>query len=317
MSKAHIQWAYNVLEKQNYQIQMEPDIIQDNPWSTVYRFKTNQGFIFLKKVPANLSLEPNVIKLLQTAFHANVPIIIANNPEQHCFLMQDAGIQMYHYFRQHLNFDIFIQTLQSYAELQIATMKNTQPFFALGVPDWHTEKLPMLYQELISDEGLLSEDGLSHDEIIRLKYLEPQFKFLCKKLADYKIKDSFCHADFHDKNILINPNTHQSTIIDLGEVAISYPIFSLHNCLHMFRENFALTENQYRQITQQCLAPWLELESEKNLLEILSIVKQCWSIPAALGEYRLINSVGKNDLQKLKGQGRFSNKLRYWLDDKH
>ena len=51
----------------------------------VYRFKTNQGFVFLKKVPPALSLEPKIINILCKEFHANVPQIIARNQDNIVF----------------------------------------------------------------------------------------------------------------------------------------------------------------------------------------------------------------------------------------
>lgn len=136
MNGSAIEWAINSLNSKGYQLQSDsPDVIQDNPWSVVYRFKTKQGLIFLKQVSSKLSLEPKVINLLQTEFNANVPFIIAENKEQHCFLMKDAGIQLHHYFKKHFNADILIQTMQSYTKLQIATINKIERFFDLGVPD--------------------------------------------------------------------------------------------------------------------------------------------------------------------------------------
>lgn len=311
----HIQWAIDALHDKGYQVQSNvPDIIQDNPWSVVYRFKTNQGLIFLKQVPSELSLEPKVINILRSEFQANVPFIIAETQEQHCFLMKDAGIQLHHYFKQYFNADILIQTMRAYTKLQITATNKTQRFFDLGVPDWRLEKLPSLYRDLINQEVLLLDDGLSKDDLIKLKKLESKLLSLCELLASYKIKDTFGHADFHDKNILINPDTCQTTIIDLGEVVITYPFFSFLNYLHRAKVNFSLTESQYIQLQLDCFEPWLEFESQKHLLEILLIINQCWPIHSVLGEYRLMNSVDKTDYQKLLRQGRFAGSLRHWLN---
>lgn len=315
MNNAHIKWARCVLEDKDYQVQSHtPDVIQDNPWAVVYRFKTNQGNVFLKRVPSKLLLEPKVINLLRSEFHANIPIIIAESREQNCFLMKDAGIQLHHYFKQHFNMDILIKTMQAYTKLQISATNKTQLFLDLGVPDWGLEKLPILYRDFINQEVLLIEDGLNNDDLIKLNKLESKLSYLCESLAGYKIKDTFGHADFHDKNILINPDTGQTTIIDLGEVVVTHPFFSFLNCLYRAKENFALTENQYHQLQLACFEPWLELESQKNLFDILSIINQCWPIHGVLGEYRLMKSVNKADFQKLHRRGRFSLTLRYWLD---
>lgn len=89
MNNSHILWAIKSLNDCGYQIHTSiPETIQNTPWSEVTRFETNQGFIFLKKMPPALSLEPNIINILDKKFHANVPKIIASNHEYHCFLMQ-------------------------------------------------------------------------------------------------------------------------------------------------------------------------------------------------------------------------------------
>lgn len=230
--------------------------------------------------------------------------------------MKDAGIQWHHYFKLGFHMDLFIETMQAYSKLQIAVTDRTQMFFDLGVPDWRLEKIPTLYHDLIHQETLLLEDGLNHNDITKLQKLESRLLHLCESLSNYKIKDTFGHADFHDKNILINPNTLQTTIIDLGEVVITHPFFSLHNCLHMAKENFTLTDQQYYQIQVACIKPWLEFESQENLFDIFAIRNQCWSIHAVLGEYRLLNSVKQSDFQKLHRQGRFANKLRFWLNQR-
>jgi len=315
MDNDHITWAVNILSSSNYQLTSPtPEIIQNNPWSTVYRFKTNQGFIFLKKLPPALSLEPTVINILNEKFHANVPQIIAVNRDQNCFLMLDAGIQLHHYFKEKFQANVLIEFMKDYTNLQIKSLESIELFLDMGVPDWRLDKLPKLYQDLIAHEALLIEDGLSKEEIIKLKILEPKLNSICEKLSLYKIKDTFGHADFHDKNILINIHTNQTTLIDLGEVVITHPFFSFHNCLHRAKENFSLSDSQYQQLQLLCFEPWLALDTQEHLLEILAIIQQCWSIHGVLGEFRLMNSVDPIAFQKLHRQGRLAKSLRYWMN---
>jgi hypothetical protein len=192
--------------------------------------------------------------------------------------MKDAGVQLHHFFKQRFQPDVLIQTMRAYTELQISATNKIQQFLDMGIPDWRLENLPTLYQDLLTQEALLLDDGLNRDDLIKLKKLAPKLSFFCEKLAHYKIKDTFGHADFHDKNICINPETHQTTIIDLGEVVITYPFFSFLNCLYRAKENFALTEKQYLQLQIDCFEPWYGWESQKNLFDILLIINQCWPI---------------------------------------
>jgi len=315
MQHSHILWATNTLKNKGYRIQqVTPEQVLCTPWSEVSRFVTEQGFVYLKMVPPALSLESNIITVLHEQFHAPVPQIIAINQEEHCFLMVDAGIQLHEFLKQDFRPEIFIQVMHDYTAMQIRTMDNVDLFLQLGVPDWRLKQLPKLYRQLIAQDDLLIDDGLTHDELKKLGVLEPKLIAICERLSRYAIPETLGHCDFHDKNILVNQQTHQTTIIDLGEVAITYPFFSFLNCLHRAKENFALTDSQYEDLIDACLKPWLALESSIHLAEILSITQQCWLIHSVLGEYRLMQSVDQASFQSLNRQGRLARNLRYWLD---
>lgn len=306
-------WAAKALNTAGYQILKESEIIQNTPWSSVLRFQTDKGFVYLKKVPADLFIEPKVMHFLQSDFNDAVPSIIDLNNDEHCFLMDDRGIQLHEYFKAQFDTEILIDAIKRYTTIQIASLNRIDDFLALGVPDWRLEKLPTLYSELLDRENILIEDGLSGDEINLLRKLGTKFKDICDSLSQYQIINSFGHADFHPKNILVNTATKKTTIIDLGEVVITHPFFSLNNCLHMAKENFSLADSQYNQILEACLEPWLRLESRANLDAILALIQQCWSIHAVLAEIRLMESVAKVDFNTLHREGRLSQKLRFWI----
>ncbi len=290
------------------------EIVQKNAWSEVCRFQTKLGLAYLKKVPTALSLESHVIQVLEKKFHAPVPHLLAHNQALHCFLMRDAGIPLYEIFKQEFKPDLLIDMLHYYSLLQINSTDNLNLFLDLGVPDWRLEKLPKLYRQLMSEEELLLGDGLTPKEIKQLKNLAGKLEILCEQLAKYAIPDTFGHADFHDKNILVNPSTNQTTLIDLGEVVITHPFFSLVNCVFRATEHLKLSDIQYRQLQKACFKNWLALESLEHLFEIIDLINQCWTIHAVLGEYRLIQSTAPESLKTLGRQGRFRIKLKIWLE---
>ncbi|KTD74951.1 phosphotransferase [Legionella waltersii] len=314
MNVPHIKWAIVTLSHMGYRLKkIRYEIVQETAWSQVYRFHTNQGLVYLKKVPPALSLEPDVIQLLDKQFHGHVPHILAQNKEQHCFLMQDAGVPLHDYFKQGYNAEVLIETMQHYSELQLCTADNIECFFNLGVPDWRLQRLPNLYRELLNEEQLLLGDGITANELELLKGLDKKIQTICDQLAQYNIPDTFGHADFHDKNILVNPSTHQTTLIDLGEVVITHPFFSLVNCIYRSTEPFKLPSSQYRQLMEACFRQWLSRESSIHLFEMIKLIEQCWSVHAVLGEYRLIRSIEPTASMSLSRQGRFAEKLRAWM----
>ncbi|KTD53469.1 Phosphotransferase enzyme family protein [Legionella santicrucis] len=311
----HIQWATEALHDLGYPLKTPiPEIVLETAWSKVYRFHTDLGWVYLKKVPQALALEPQVIKLLATQFKAHVPQVLAENTEHHCFLMQDAGIPLHDVFKQGFNADILIQTLQHYTDLQMQSADNIELFLTLGVPDWRLCQLPTLYRQLLNEKELLLNDGLTSEEITQLQTLDKKLVAICEQLAQYNIPDTFGHADFHDKNILINPKTSQTTLIDLGEVVITHPFFSFHNCLFRTTEYLKLTKEQYNQLQASCFKKWLGLESSQHIVDIIDLINRCWAIHAVLGEYRLIKSVESFASLQLSRQGRFAAKLRAWIE---
>ena len=310
MDNSPINWAVNALNSSGHQLITDrPKTIQHTPWSQVYCFTTDKGLVFLKITPPALSLESTIINILHEQFQANVPQIIAANPALHCFLMQDAGVPLHDYLKQAFKADVLGKAIDNYTMLQLKTADKIDMFLDLGVPDWRLEKLPILYQELISHEKMLMDDGLTKNDLEQLHVLRPKLDAICEELSHYKMTETFGHADFHDKNILYNPNTNETTLIDLGEVVITHPFFSLLNCLHRAKMNFSLSDMQYRQLEAACLKPWLSLESQDNLVKILSIIQRCWSIHSVLGEFRLIQSV-----DQLEKQGRLARNLRVWIN---
>ena len=312
--KKTINWAENFLQENGYKINNPFQIVQDTPWSSVVKLSTDQGLIYLKTTPPALSIESSVIKILHEQCHADVPLIIADNQKEHCFLMKDAGIRLHDFFKQEkFQTELFVRTIQNYTNMQIKAADKITLFLNSGVPDWRLNQLPELYQALIVQENLLLADGLTKNEIKKLHELRPKLSEICDRLSQYNVPETFGSGDFHDKNILVNPDTHKTTIIDLGEVVITHPFFSLHNCLHMAKENFAIPDDQYRRLQEACFKNWLQFESSTNLFEILSIIGQCWSIHSVLGEYRLMQSVDPISFQKLKREGRLTRNFRYWL----
>lgn len=162
MKTSHIEWALSTLNDSGYLLETtKPEIVLDTAWSEVCRFQTNLGLVYLKKVPSALSLEANVIQLLQKQFNAPVPQIIAHNQELHCFLMQDAGISLHEVFKQEFKSNLLIDMMHHYTMLQINSADKISLFLDLGVPDWRLQQLPKLYQQLLCEEELLIGDGLT------------------------------------------------------------------------------------------------------------------------------------------------------------
>ncbi len=140
----------------------------------------------------------------------------------------------------------------------------------------------------------LMADGLSEIEINELEMLPPKISNLCKKLSGYSIKQTIVQPDFHDNNLLINDKTKTISFIDLGEIVISHPFFSLLNCLQQVKKHHALSDGDdaYLQLIDACFKNYMNVESKKHLLDAFEAAKIVWIVYGALATDRLMNACG-------------------------
>lgn len=272
-----------------------PEIVQNTPWSYVVRFITFDGYIYLKHTPELLALEASIIQILHNRFHVSVPEVIAHNAELNCFLMKDAGRSLREILKQQFDTALFCKAIEHFTSMQLTVADHINIFLDIGVPDWRLEKLPDLYMELLSQTEILIADGLSEKELNELERLLPEVSNLCQKLSDYVIKQSIVQPDFNDNNTLVDNNSQKITIIDLGEVVISHPFFSLINCLQQAEKHYAMTDEDdaYLQLMDACLKNYMIFESKKHLLDAFALARILFFIYGALGNYRLLIACDK------------------------
>ncbi len=316
LNQAVIQWGYQYLLSHGYMVKSNlPENVINTPWSYVVRFSTSDGDIYLKHTPALLSLEAPIISILETQFEASVPTVIAHNTQLHCFLMKDAGRPLREILKKQFNTKLYCKAINQFTLLQLAAANHTNVFLEIGVPDWRLDKFPDLYKELLSQKNILIEDGLSEIEIIELKALFPKVLSLCQKLSGYSIKQTIVQPDFSDNNILIDTLSQKFTTIDLGEIVISHPFFSLVNCLQQIKKHyrFDFEDEPYLRIRDACLENYKNIISEKHLSEAFEITQTLWLIYDSLANDRLRLACDKDQLIAFQRRGRLTNTLKEFI----
>lgn len=290
-----LKWGSDYLLSSGYSIERSPEIVQATPWSTIIRFSTLTGAIYLKHTPSSLflSLEPQIISILSKQFPESVPTVIANNDNLHCFLMKDAGEPLRKSLKAEFRVELLSQAIQQYAAIERWTENNIASYLKLGVPNWQLDKLPILYNHLISQTDFLKSEGLSDKDIKMLEDLSPIFLDQCRLLSKYGIPETLGRHDFHDNNIVIDLKTEKMTFIDLGESVILHPFFPLYTCLRQatVHHNLKETDQDYQILQDACFKHWLGLMSKKELLEAFILAKQLWPIFSVLACYELMMCV--------------------------
>lgn len=314
-NKEIIHWACEKLRYLGYKIKNKrPEKMLNTPWSYVGRFETTNGYIYLKQTPAHLGLEATIIKLLGDQFHAAVPSVIAHTMKLNCFLMKDAGQSLRTILKQQFNTELFCKMVDQFTLLQLATADHTDVFLDRGIPDWRLDKLPFLYKELLSQKELLLEDELSEIEMRELTLLFPMVSYLCEKLSDYSIKQSIVQPDFSDNNTLIDTATQTITSIDLGEIVISHPFFSLINCLQQLEKHYGFKQGDsvYLRIMDACLKNYMNVHSKQHLLDAFKWAEIISWVYEMLAQHRLMMACGKEKIMSLQ-PGRLSGSMRAFM----
>lgn len=306
-----IQWGYASLSSHGYTLKTNaPEKVQHTPWSCVLRFLTTEGWVYLKHTPKLLALEAKIAQILHDQFHAPVPKVIAYSAELNCFLMKDAGSPLRNTLKKYFDATLLCKAVDQFTLMQLMVADHINIFLDMGVPDWRLDKLPELYEQFLAQKDMLRADGLSEKEIIKLKRLVPTVSRLCKKLSDYAIKQTIVQPDFHDNNLLID-NSKNITVIDLGEIVISHPFFSLITCLQQAKRHHGLTDKDcaYLQIKDACLKNYVKIESRQNVLDAFAIAQIVLLVYGALAGARLMIACGKEKLISFQ-PGKLSHSLR-------
>ncbi len=293
-----IKWATDSLVSRGYSLQNSPEIVQVTPWSNVIRLFTSKGDVYLKQPTPMLAQEVKVIQFLMQQLNATVPFVIASNEDLHCFLMQGAGIALRKYLKTEFQPNLLCQSIKKFTAFQRSTENNVDPLFAFDIPDWRLNQLPQFYQHIINQADFLKTEGMTDHELQTLHDLIPQVTHEFKLLSQYKIPETIVQPDFNTNNIVYNPDTHRFTFIDLGELAISHPFFSLHNFLYQATVHHGVKEKDkiWEKLQDACIENWLDIGTKNQLLKAFKLSKKLWPIYGACVGYRFMHCVDLNAL---------------------
>lgn len=299
-----VDWAKSYLVSHGYTIKADAELVQLAPWSIVWRIETGSGFIYLKKSIPEFFIETKIIDIIDQVNPDCVPKVIAVNPALHCFLMLDAGVTLRERFKHQFDADLLAEVIKKYTSLQCALSERCDTLIKIGVPDWRLHNLPDLYENLITNHALLKEIGILDSEKDTLHTMRYRFTEICERLRSYKIPETLDHSDFHDNNILFDDKNHYATFIDLGEMVVSHPFFSLHTLFFMQQwwKYFEKNDQDYLKIKEACFHHFRQFESEENLQEIFDLTLLLHPLYYVFCIMRLITTCDKEGYQThLKG----------------
>lgn len=284
MNNPLLTWAQASFQTKGILVQ-EIKKVLDTPWSAVYSIKTNNALYYLKQTPKDLYIEAKILEKLSFHFPSDCPNLIAYNDQLLCFITKDAGISLRQYLHKSLELDLLYQGLEQFIHLQIAAQTLVNEFFDIGVPDWRLEKFEGLFQDLLGDKSLLEGEGIGEEAQLALKQLLPKLAYQCQQLSDLNIPQTLVQTDCHTNNMLIDPRTQKLCFVDLGELVISHPLFSVHNYLLQALKHHLIGDEAYQKLLNICQKYWPKFD------EAYPIIKVIFPVYSALSCYRLMKSI--------------------------
>lgn len=297
-----VQWAIDTLTANNVSILSAHESVRETPWSTVSRFFTSNGYVYLKQMAPQFAYEPFILKWLYHELAVKVPKVIGHEFNNRWFLMKDAGQRLRESLKATYQTELVTHILKQYANIQKNTLNKQAKIFSLGVKDWRLEHLPKLYQQLLSQTDFLIKDGLTSKEIGELKRLQEDFKETCRQLAKFHVPETIEHGDFQDNNILID-NNNNITFNDWGDANVTHPFFSLGSWLDSASRHHQMGVDDPRRsiLTNAYLEEWQSFADIKTLNEAFKVSERIRPVLFATNFFRVASCPGMEELGEFKG----------------
>ena len=308
-----VRWATDTLISKGYEVDNSGrTLVKRTPWSYVVSFNTNQGIIYLKQTPSLLALEAQVILLLQRKFDAPVPIVIASDDELNCFLMTDVGVPLRQIFKASFDSTLMCHAVREFAKIQALTSNHIDVFLKIGVPDWRLHTLPEHYRKLIRDKNVLLQDGITEQEHALLQDKQVTIELLCKSFAGYAISPTIVQPDFHDNNLMIDMKTKVISAIDLGEIVIAHPYFSIVGCLYQLERHHGINigDTDYVSIKHAYMESLNSQLSQQALDENFDAISVLCYLYSALAQYRLRLACDEQEFLSVQSRGKLCDALK-------
>ena len=198
------------------------------PWSTVLRIPTSEGDLFFKAASMSGTFEPALTMLLAKHWPDRIAEPVAVDLDRGWMLTRNAGTRLREQIHSAADLHRWEAVLSAYAELQIEVAPRARELLALGVPDRRLARIPALLAELLDDgEALMLDlpDGLTSQELDRMREEMPRIAAMCVELAASGIPETLQHDDLSDGNMFVRNG--QYVFFDWGDSCVTHPFHTL------------------------------------------------------------------------------------------
>jgi hypothetical protein len=198
---------------------------QRKSWSIscILRAPTTAGTLYLKAAPPLFAHEPRLTATLASLFPGRVPEVLATDDERRWFLMREFRGPL---LREIDDVELWEVTVRRLAEMQVACCDQGAWLLSLGCPDRRLPRLAEQIEALLADEATLRPDpavgeGLTDEEIARLRGFAPDVAALCAEVDAGGVPASLIHSDLHPGNIVVTEDG--PLLFDWTDACLAHP----------------------------------------------------------------------------------------------
>ena len=118
-SEHALNWAIDYLENhKSLTVQAHRKMVE-TAYSVVYQIATSKGIVYLKQTPEGLFSESETLVYLNLEGRFDIPQVIAQNNQLHCFIMTSAGdLSLRQLFDDKIHLDLLIQGVNGFTSIQ-------------------------------------------------------------------------------------------------------------------------------------------------------------------------------------------------------
>lgn len=291
-----IDWATAVLQQRDIVVLQCRDVVH-TAYSHVVELTSDHGQFFLKYVPRALYCEASMLKFLSGQGVTLIPELVEANDDLSAFIMRSCGDgTLRQLYEKSVYLHAVCEGVQHYAAMQSQLAYASYALLARGLADdWRMDKFTHHYQQLLNQQQLLLDEGLSQAEIATLKRLIERCQQLCDQLLALGMPETLCHIDFHDNNMLLDQVSGRVAIIDWGECAVSQPLLSLAGFLWNLSYFHGLNESSdlMQSLKHAYYQVWLADVDQLTLHKAFDAAQQLLGVYAALGYWRLYQATAE------------------------
>jgi hypothetical protein len=209
------------------------------------------------------AFEVAVVETLAARRPDLVPTLFATDLERGWMLQGDGGTRLREILEATGDFDVWVEILPLYAELQMDVAADRDRLLAAGVPDRLLASLPGQFEEVLTDAEAL--ETLTQDERRRLAALAPRIEAECRQLADYGLPETIQHDDLHDGQIFVRDG--RFLFFDWGDACVSHPFYTLVVTLAVLAYRLELDHDapELDRFRDAYLEPWTRFRPRSEL----------------------------------------------------